>query len=365
MSETRKLAEVMTGYSLNIKEGHEVVIESHVLGLPLVEEIMSQLLQRGAYSPVILLDHERLGDAFMKLASEAQLIHISPTRRFLYENMDVFIHIWAEANMKHFTNINPERFKIRSASQRPLQELFFKREAEGKLQWTLGPFPTDAMAQEAQMSSVEYEKFVFSSCLVDKDNPIEEWKNISQKQQHIVDFLNKTKVLRFIGEDTDLTMNVEGRKWINCDGKKNMPDGEVFTGPLENSAEGRIHFTYPGIYMGREVEDMILFFEKGHVVRAAAKKGEDLLKQMITVDEGSSHIGEIAIGTNPGITKFTKNMLFDEKMSGTMHLALGIGIPESGSKNLSGIHWDILKDMRDGEIYADEVLFYKDGEFVI
>jgi aminopeptidase len=144
-----------------------------------------------------------------------------------------------------------------------------------------------------------------------------------------------------------------------------MPDGEVFTGPIEDSAEGKIRFTYPGIYQGKEVEDIRLFFEKGKVIRAEASKGEDLLKQMIAVDEGASRIGEISIGTNPGITRFTKNMLFDEKMGGTMHLALGFSIPESGGKNISAIHWDILKDMKKGEIYADDVLFYKDGKFLI
>jgi len=364
MSEIKKLAEVLTGYSVNIKKGHEVAIFSKIGGLPLVEEIYSQIMKRGAH-PSVILSTERLEDIFMNNASEVQLTHVSPLRKFMWENTDVFINVWADANMKNFSNVVPERLKKRSASQRSLTELFLGREAEGKLQWTLGAYPTDAMAQEAQMSYFEYRDFVYSSCLVDRENPIDEWKKISKDQEHIADFLNKAKIVRFTGEDTDLTVRTEGRNWINCDGKKNMPDGEVFTGPIEGSAEGKIRFTYPGIYQGKEVEDIRLFFEKGKVIRAEASKGEDLLKQMIAADEGASRIGEISVGTNPGITRFTKNMLFDEKMGGTMHLALGFSIPESGGKNISAIHWDILKDMKNGEIYADDVLFFKDGKFLI
>jgi len=364
MSEIKKLAQVLTGYSVDIRKGHEVFVNSNVVGMPLVEEIYAEVIKKGG-NPIVELSSERLQDIFMFNASEEQLTHISPLERFIFENMDIYISVFSDANTKHFTNVSAERLKKRSASRRPLTETFIKRESEGKLQWTLSAYPTDAMAQEAQMSYAEYERFVFSSCLVDRENPIDEWKKISKNQEHIADFLNKAKIVRFTGEDTDLTVRTEGRKWINCDGKKNMPDGEVFTGPIEDSAEGKIRFTYPGIYQGKEVEDIRLFFEKGKVIRAEASKGEDLLNQMIAADEGASRIGEISVGTNPGITRFTKNMLFDEKMGGTMHLALGFSIPESGGKIISAIHWDILKDMKNGEIYADDVLFFKDGKFLI
>jgi len=167
-----------------------------------------------------------------------------------------------------------------------------------------------------------------------------------------------------VGEDTDLTLSVEGRKWINSDGKRNMPSGEVFTAPVENSANGTIRFTYPGIYAGKEIEDTTLTFEAGRVISASAAKGSGLLEEIIKI-EGADRLGEVAVGTNYGINRFTKNMLFDEKMGGTIHMALGNSYPESGGLNKSAIHWDILKDMKKGgEIYADRRLVYKNGEFL-
>jgi len=210
----------------------------------------------------------------------------------------------------------------------------------------------------------EYEDFVYSSCLVDRDDPTAEWMKIRKEQEKICTFLNKASEIHVVGEDTDLTYNVKGRKWINCCGEKNMPDGEVFTGPVENSVNGTIRFTYPGLYQGKEVEDIRLTFKDGRVVKASAAKGEDLLKELLKV-EGADRLGETAIGTNYGITRFTKDMLFDEKMGGTIHMAIGRAIPESGGVNKSAIHWDILKDMKKGgEIYADGKLFHKDGKFL-
>jgi aminopeptidase len=201
--------------------------------------------------------------------------------------------------------------------------------------------------------------------MVDRENPVEDWKKVHEQQQRICEHLDKTREIRVVGEDTDLTLSVEDRKWINCSGKENMPDGEVFTGPVENSANGTIRFTYPGIVSGREVEDIKLTFKDGKVVGASASKGNDFLQQTLKI-EGADRIGETAIGTNCGITRFTKNMLFDEKMGGTIHMALGNSYPESGGKNRSAIHWDILKDMKkDGEIYADDKIFYKKGKLLI
>jgi len=237
--------------------------------------------------------------------------------------------------------------------------------AEGKFRWTGFPYPINAQAQEAAMSLTEYENFVYSSCLVDKEDPIAEWRKIHQQQEEACKFLNQVSDLHIVGEDTDLTLQIEGRKWINCSGKLNMPDGEVFTSPIENSANGTIRFTFPGIFSGREVEDITLTFKKGKVVKASAAKGDELLQELLKI-EGADQIGEVAIGTNYSITKFTKNMLFDEKMGGTIHLALGMNpIPDTGGLNKSALHWDILKDMKqEGEIYADGNLFYKNGKFL-
>ncbi len=240
-----------------------------------------------------------------------------------------------------------------------------KRMTEGKLKWVGLPYPINAQAQEAAMSLAEYEDFVYSSCLVDNEDPIVEWKKIHKQQEKICEFLNQVNEIHIKGEDTDLTFNVKDRKWENCDGKFNMPDGEICTAPIENSANGTIRFTFPGIYSGREIEDIKLKFRDGKVVEASAAKGDELLQQILKI-EGADRIGEAAIGTNYGITRFTKNMLFDEKMGETIHMALGASFPEHGGLNKSAIHWDILKDMKkDGEIYADEKLFYKNGKFLI
>jgi aminopeptidase len=256
------------------------------------------------------------------------------------------------------------KMRERTASRRELTEIFYRRVAEGKLRWTGLPYPISAEAQEASMALEEYEDFVYSSCLLEAEDPIGEWKKVNEQQKKTCEFLDKAKEIHITGEDTDITFSVQGRKWINCAGKENMPDGEVFTGPVENSVNGTVRFTYPGIYAGREVEDIKLTFKDGRVVKASAAKGDDFLQQILKV-EGADRIGEASIGTNYGITKFTKNMLFDEKMGGTIHMALGNAYPESLGQNKSAVHWDILKDMRKGgEIYADDKLFYKNGKFI-
>jgi aminopeptidase len=231
------------------------------------------------------------------------------------------------------------------------------------------PYPTCAFAQDAEMGLLEYEDFVAKACLLDKKNPVKEWTQISKVQDKVVGKLNKAKTMRFVGEDTDLSIRVEGRTWINCDGHANMPDGEIFTCPIENSAQGQVRFTYPGIYtrLGREVEDIGLTFKNGQVVKAEAQKGEDFLREILKIDDGARRIGEIAFGTNTGITKFTKNMLFDEKMGHCIHLALGFSpfSKETGGKNRSSVHWDLLKDMRNGEAYADNETVYEKGRFIL
>lgn len=361
--EVERLAKLCVHYSVDLKPKEKVVIRGSQLAFPLINEIYKECLLSDAY-PLIMGEFD-VEYTFYRHAKDHQLKYISPFRKFVLENMDVSIGVWCHPNPKGLTNIDPSRIKMRRASGRELSEIFMKRSAEGKLKWVGLPYPINAQAQEAAMSLVEYEEFVYSSCLVDKEDPIAEWKRIHKQQEEICSFLNQADTIRVVGEDTDLTFSVKGRKWENCDGKYNMPDGEVFTAPLENSADGTIRFTFPGIYSGREVEDIKLTFKEGRVVKASATKGDELLQQILEID-GADRIGEAAIGTNYGIAKFTKNMLFDEKMGGTIHMALGASYPETGGLNKSAIHWDILKDMKkDGEIYADGKLFYKDGKFLI
>ena len=357
-----KLAKLCVQYSLDIKPNEQVLIQGSEQAHPLINELYKECLLKDAH-PMVLADLN-LQYTFFKYAKEPQLKFVSPIQKFIAENVDASIEIFCEPNPKGLSTVDPAKLRIRSTSRKEMMEIFFRRIAEGKLKWNGLPYPISAEAQEASMALQEYEDFVYSSCLLDKEDPVAEWKKVQQQQQKICDFLNQANEIHIVGEDTDLTFNVKGRKWINCSGKENMPDGEVFTGPVENSTNGTIRFTYPGIISGREVEDIKLTFKDGRVIQASAAKGDDFLQQTLKI-EGADRLGEAAIGTNYGITRFTKSMLFDEKMGGTIHMALGHAFPESGGKNQSAIHWDILKDMKkDGEIYADNKLFYKNGKFL-
>jgi len=362
-SRIKNLAKLCVQYSVDVKPKEKVFIQGNVLSFPLIKELYKECLLKGAY-PTIMpsLDVEYL---FFKYAKEDQLRFVPPLQKFLAKEADVAINVSCEPNPKRLTNINPEKIKTHRSSRKEIMETFLRRSAQGKLKWVLLPYPINNQAQEAAMSLEEYEDFVFSSCLLDKKDPVSEWKKIDKKQEKVCQFLNQVNKIHILGENTDLLLRVKNRKWINCSGKLNMPDGEVFTGPLENSANGTVRFTYPGIVAGREVEDITLTFKDGKVVKATAVKGDELLQQMLKI-KGADRIGEIAIGTNYGITQFSKNMLFDEKMGGTIHMALGASYPESGGLNKAAIHWDIVKDMKkEAEIYADNKLFYKNGKFLI
>ncbi len=358
-----KLAKLCVHYSVGLKPKENVIIRGSAAAFPLIQELYKECLLCDAY-PVI---YPRLETeyTFYKTAKEHQLKYVPPVEKFIAENIDVSIGIFCEPSPKGLTNIDPARIKIRRAAGAEISKTLFRREAEGKYRWTGLPFPVSAQAQEAAMSLPEYEEFVYSSCMVDKPDPISEWKKVQKEQEKTCAFLDKASKIRIVGQDTDISFKVKGRKWISCHGTWNMPDGEVFTAPIENSTNGTVRFTFPGIYGGREIEDIKLTFKAGKVVKASAQKGNDLLQQLLKI-EGAKRLGETAIGTNYRITKFTKSMLFDEKMGGTIHMALGLNpIPATGGKNQSALHWDILKDMKKGgEIYADDNLFYKNGKFL-
>ncbi|MEE8358920.1 MAG: aminopeptidase [Candidatus Hydrothermarchaeales archaeon] len=362
MFDSEKLAVLATEYSLPVSEGMKIGIVGHAVAAPLIQELYKHILLRGGH-PITKVEVEGLSETLFSVGSDKQITFVSPFDLFFMENVDGIISIAAETNVKKLSGVPPEKIKERMASQREIIDLYMRHVKPGGL--AIIPYPTQAFAQEAEMSLFEYQDFVSRACFLDKDDPVVEWKKLSEGQERITKELDKISKLRFVGEDTDLRLDVGGRKWINSDGHVNMPSGEVFTGPVENSAEGVIRFTFPGIYMGREIEDITLTFEKGVVTSARALKGEDFLKEILKTDHGAKRIGEIAVGMNKGITRFTKSILFDEKMGFCIHLALGRGFPETGCKNQSSIHWDLLKDMSRGEIYGDGELIYKDGEFTI
>jgi len=366
--DAEKLAILATDYCAPVHEGKKIGISGNVVATPLIQQLYKHILLKGGHPELYLTfgDFENLAELFFTHGTDKQITYVSPFTRFFYSEIDAVFHIFAETNTRRLSKVPPDKLRRHAASQREIFEIRTKRllKIGG---YSIIPYPTEALAQEADMPLLEYQDFVAKACFLDKKDPVKEWRELSRTQENVVKHLNEAKNVRFVGQDTDLRLNVEGRRWFNCDGHVNMPDGEVFTSPVENSAQGQIRFTYPGIEMGREVEDITLTFKKGEVVKAEAEKGEDFLQEIIKTDDGAKRIGEIAIGTNTGIETFTKNMLFDEKMGHCIHLALGLApIPqEVGGKNQSSIHWDLLKDMRTGEIYADDELVYQKGRFLL
>ncbi len=360
-----KLAGVLVNYCCRAKKNELFLINGTELAKPLMLEVFREALKKGCH-PYVRMGTDGVQEIMLKEAKKFQLEYISPIPKLEIEKIDCMVGIRAPFNTRNLTNADTKRQAIQQAASTELQKRFMERSAKGELKWVATLYPTHAGAQDASMSLSEYEDFVYNACLLHKRDPIAEWKKISKEQAKIVRFLNRKKEIRIVAKDTDLTIGTKGRKWINCDGDNNFPDGEVFTGPIENSANGHIRYTFPAIFKSREVEDVYLEFKEGKVVKAKAAKGEKFLNSMINMDDGSRFIGELAIGTNYGIQKHTKNILFDEKIGGTCHIALGAAYPETGSKNQSALHWDMICDLRDGgEVYADGKLIHKNGKFLI
>ena len=341
------------------------MIYGHMVAEPLVSEVLRSVLEAGG-NPQIIMSSDDIAEYSLRYASDEQLKWISPVTRLIYEESDVWIALRGFDNTRHLTGIDPMKQQLSSQARQELMEIYFKRSAEGNLRWTLTQFPCSAYAQDADMSLSDYEDFVYSATFCDNDDPIAEWQRIHDEQQKVVDWLNERKQVTVKSPNADLTLSIEGRTFINSDGSHNMPSGEVFTGPVEDSANGWVEFTYPAIEKGKEVDGIRLEFKDGKVVKASAKKNEEFLLAMLDSDDGSRYLGEFAIGTNYGIQKFTKSILYDEKIGGSFHLAVGAGYPETGSVNKSAIHWDMICDIReDSEIRVDGDLLYKDGEFQI
>jgi len=361
----KKHAEVLLKYSLDLKKGEKIVIVGDVVTLPLIKESYRLAVELGAF-PQVMINSEELKEILLKGGSEEQIKYVPDSIKKAFETVDVLLSFFGGTNTRMLSNVNPEKLKLSAQGSNEITRIFFGRVAKKELRWCGTMFPNQANAQEANMSISEYEDFVYGAGYIDRKDPIAEWKEIEKKQEGICKILDGKKHLRIVSIDTDLNMSIEGRKWVNCCGKVNFPDGEVFTGPVEDSVEGHIRFSFPGIYGGREIEDIQLTLERGKVVKAVVAKGQELLEQLLETDKGARYVGEIAAGTNYNIKRFTKHMLFDEKIGGTVHLAIGRSIPESLGKNQSAIHWDMLCDMKKGgEIYADGELIYKDGKFLI
>ncbi len=360
-----KLAKLLVGYSVAVKRDDRVHICGDSAAEPLIKAVYAEVIKAGA-NPFLVIQPNGVEELFYRYASDSQIKYIHEPERYIVNHYDVEIALLAEVNTKSLSNVDTGKMVLRRQARNELMKTFLQRSASGDMRWTLTFFPTNALAQDADMSLDEYEDFVYSACMPDINDPIGYWKRFSEKQERIIKWLDGKDKVRVLGKETDLTLSIEDRKFINCDGHENMPDGEVFTGPVEDSINGHVYFSYPAIYEGKEVTGVRLWFENGKVVKATAEKNEDCLLKTLDTDEGARHVGEFAIGTNEGITRFTRQILYDEKINGSFHLAVGAGYPESGSKNESAIHWDMVCDLRDGgEILVDDELLYRNGKFMI
>ena len=366
MSDPRveKLAQIIVDYSTAIQRGELVEITATSLSAPLVEAIYKLVLLRGAH-PYTNVKLPGLEELFFAHASDDQLRHVSLVDQLLVDRSQVHVYIMSAQNTKALSKVDPAKQVARNVAHRELSQEFSRKCDSGEIRRCAALYPTYGYAQDAEMSLREFEDLVYGACLVDEDDPMAAWDAVNRRQRRIVDFLATKQTVRVVAPETDLTMSVAGRRFINCDGKVNLPDGEVFTSPVEDSVHGHITFTYPLTTRGREVEDVRLWFDGGRVVKATASKNEDFLNKMLDTDEGSRRLGEFAFGTNTRMTRFTRNGHLDEKIAGTIHLALGNSFPKAGGRNRSAIHWDMVCDLRHGgEVYADRELFYKDGEFL-
>jgi aminopeptidase len=364
-SRIAQLARVLTEFSVDIRPGDQVAIVGPAVSAPLVRELYRQVLKHGGH-PTPLVDVPGILPILFDGASEKQLRYVSPVMQLVLEKFDVRIRIDAETNTRELTGVDPARQAVYAEANGPLLQTMMDRGARGELRWAVVLFPTDAAAQDAEMSLEEFEEFVYAACLLNDPDPVASWRRVRERQQVFVDWLRDKREVRVIGPDTDLRVGVTGRTWINCFGDNNLPDGEIFTGPVETEVNGMVRFSFPAIFHGREVEDVRLWFENGVAVKWSAGKNEAFLTQMLNADEGARRVGEFSFGTNFGIQRFVKNLLFDEKIGGTIHMAMGAGYPESGSLNHSAIHWDMICDLRQGsEIRVDGELFAKNGKILL
>ncbi len=363
-SRVQRLARLLVRYSAPVKEGDKVEISGTTLAAPLLREVYRETLRGGL--PLLRVQLPDQAEIFLKTAGEAQIQAISPIDRLVFDEFDCRIAVLSDENTRGLSGVDPARQALLSTARRPLMETFMRRDAEGSLVWTACLYPTPAYAQDAEMSLSDYEDFVYSACLLDRDDPVAAWQERRRDQQRLVDYLAGKREVHVSGPDVDLRLSIAGRTFINDYGTKNMPGGEVFTGPVEDSAEGVVRFSFPASYGGRSVEGVRLRFERGRVVELSAANNEEYLRRMLDLDDGARLLGEFAFGTNAGIQRFTRNVLFDEKIGGTMHLALGASYPETGGRNESALHWDMVCDLRAGaEVRVDGELFARDGAFTL
>jgi aminopeptidase len=359
------LARILVAHSTGVKAGDVCTIEGESASEPLLQAIYEEVLKAGG-NPILNMSTQGQSASYFRHASDEQLEWVSPVAEWAVENADVRFAVMASVNTRELSSVEPDRQTKRQAATQHLMKRAMERSAAGEYRWALTLFPTHAYASEAKMSLTDYEDFYYRACLATEADPVAAWKRASEETERLRDWIEGRSEVRVSGPGTDLRLGIEGRTFIAADGKHNMPDGEFFTGPVEDSAEGEITFHLPATYGGREVSGVRFRFDGGKVVDASAERGEEFLIEMLDTDEGARRLGELGIGTNYGITDGTGEILLDEKIGGTVHLAVGRSYPETGGVNQSAIHWDMICDLRKGgSIAVDGETLQQDGRFAI
>ncbi|MCB0529967.1 MAG: aminopeptidase [Saprospiraceae bacterium] len=361
----QRYAHLLVHYCLEVKPGDKVFISTTILAEPLLREVFREAHAAGAALveyDLIFRERERL---YMENASEDALRTAPTLTQIAMDSFDCYLNIRAPFNLREHAGASAERAKLRTETLAPANKAYFTRTADRRLKRNVCQYPTDAAAQEAGMGLEEYEQFVFGACKLFADDPVAAWLEVRARQQRIVDHLNGCSTVRYLTEGTDITFSTSGRIWMNSDGQTNMPSGEVYTSPVEDSVNGTIHFSYPGIYQGKEAEGVTLWVKDGLVERWEARRGQDFLDYIFSLP-GTRRFGEAAVGTNYDINRMTRNILFDEKIGGTVHMAIGQSYLQTGGKNESSVHWDMITDMtKGGQIFADGEKIYENGKFLL
>jgi aminopeptidase len=359
------LARILVGYSTAVKEGDSVTIDGESPAEPLLAAIYEEVLKAGGH-PILQMSLEGQDATYYELATDRQLDWISPVSRWTAEEADVRISVGASTNPRALSGVPPERQQRRSHATGELMAKVMERSAEGSFRWCFTLFPTSAYAAEAEMSNADYENFYFAACLADGGDPLSNWEKASAETKRLAEWIEGHEEVHVTAPGTDIKLGVAGRKFIPSAGKHNMPDGEFFTGPIEDSIEGEVTFHLPAVLRGREVAGVRLRFEGGKVVDAGAERGEEYLIKLLDTDEGARSLGELGIGTNYQIDRGTREVLLDEKIGGTVHMALGRSYPETGGVNESAVHEDLVCDLRrGGRISVDGEELQVDGKFVV
>lgn len=360
----QRYAALLVHYCLELKKGERLFIRTTTLAEDLLREVYRAATKVGAHVETELSFREQ-SRIFLELANEDQLNYISPQYQQAMEEFDAYLFIRAPFNLREGQAIDPQARKTRQAAFADISKTYFRRTADRSLKRNLCQFPTQASAQEAGMSLEEYQHFIFEACRLYDDDPVASWLEVRKSQQHIVDHLNSCTHIRYKSESFDIEFSTKGRKWINSDGQTNMPSGEVYTSPVEDSVNGLVHFDYPAIYQGEEVQGVSLWVKDGYIEKWEARQGQKVLDRVFEIP-GTRRFGEAAVGTNYKIQRFSKNILFDEKIGGSIHMAIGQSYLQAGGKNESTVHWDMIADMRkNGEIYADDEKVYENGQFLL